>query len=567
MFAKLSLDLLNMLSLNVIIYTFLVLTFLYIVVNYKALPKYDIIILVCALLVALVISVKCSFTSTVEKFTDITQYKRADFNEDITDISDKLKVYLSIYNTSSFNNMGRTWSNIAPSDKALPPFSFELNPVYSKKTGLYMGNNRVVGPLSSDLNIQFNNTYTIAIACKHGNLMVNNTNTEIELLKLYANSPNNNGLSLFIQSGSVVNTNNSQVGNLLLQYTDNDALPCLANVDDKLINLDKDVLTFYFIVKDTDNVRVLMMNETTNTITTILKFTIRNSNTTFSNKEMVMNRLVNWNGNIFNFAIFDTALSDARITTFYTHIMKYYYMNIDPGFTEIMNQYNDILSAMQKLSKCSFDAATCNTCASVIDWTDIGQLLNTSDVCKKAIDKFCTLNTTSPACKCWDTNNAIYNTDSCRLYRNIFNQDKTTLFDALSAENLDYIKNKYGLIYPKECPTATTKAEYIHNSYPEYDLNRLQVSIKPPKEVKSVPFNGDDGEKQVTEDADTSVTNYIKNDPRLNNDISNLPNKIVQQQQAYIDRNTKMTPTKSKDLPPPDTFFSKFMKVILPSSS
>jgi len=560
--------------LDVFMYVFLVLVSMYIIINLKGMPRLECSLLALAVIVAVVVTLQYSFCKTylVERFIDTTtsknvlDYKQEILNEDVTDISDRLKTYLTIFNSSSINGTTRVWKNIAPSTSVQQSFTFFTDAVYDKKNGVYLGQNSVTGPFSSDLKIQFTNTYTIVIACKHGNLMVNNTNSEMELLKLYANSPNNNGVSLFIQAGSILNSNNSQVGNLLMQYGNDEPRPCLASTTDKLINLDKDILTFYFIIKDTDNVRVLAMREGSNqaTISTILKFTVSNTTTTFSNKEMVINRLKNWNGNLFNFAIYDTALSDDNVSKLYTHVMNNYYLYKDQAYSSMMQKYNDILAAIQNMTKCPFDGSTCKTCPSVKNWADVNQLLNTPNTCKKSIHQFCSANPTHPACKCWDTNDSMYASDACRLYRNIFTNDKSATLDSMTDDNIGYIKNKYGLIYPTECPTQITKAEYLTNTYPNYDWNKLKVSTDGVHDKLQSAYPDDEVIPKKTMKDGVSVTNYIKNDPNLNKDIATLPNKIMQQ--AYLDRNAKMGAEADKILPPPDTFFTKFMKVVLPNS-
>ena len=75
---------------------------------------------------------------------------------------------------------------------------------------------------------------------------------------------------MFIEKGSIHNDNNTQVGSLILQYADHNQYECLVDKEHSYINLDKDVLTFYFIVKDTDNVKVLMMTEGSTNIHLIL---------------------------------------------------------------------------------------------------------------------------------------------------------------------------------------------------------------------------------------------------------------------------------------------------------
>jgi hypothetical protein len=55
---------------------------------------------------------------------------------------------------------------------------------------------------------------------KHGNLLVENKIERSELIKLYANSPNNNGITVICEKGSYILII-IQVASLMIQYADN----------------------------------------------------------------------------------------------------------------------------------------------------------------------------------------------------------------------------------------------------------------------------------------------------------------------------------------------------------
>lgn len=562
-----------MMYFDLFVYLFVILVGLYIVINFKNLTRYDAMILATSAIILLIIvyqykktNLKEHFTTNTNTSTDLetilNNYELMNTEEDITGIQNRLIVYLTIYNKVSFDNMGKTWYNIATIKKDgtcekdnNTLFNFELAPVFSRLTGLYLGNNRIIGPLSSSLGIQFHNTYTIMLACKHGNLLVHDQNDEIELLKLYANSSNNNGISLYIQRNSLQNNNNTQTGNLLFQYANVFPYDCKVDPSHNYINFDKDTLTFYFIVKDTDNIRVLMMTETSNVIYPILKFTVSNTDINFSNKEMGINRLLNWNGSMYSFAVYDRALSDENVSGLYAHCMSEYLKNIDPNFNQMIDQYNNTINMLKTLGKCPYDKITCDSCGSVTKWNDPTQIVNAPLNCKKAISNFCQNNPTHSLCKCWDTASTLYNTDNCKLYRKMFSDDQTINYDDLTAEEIEYIKKKFGLIYPHECPSLVDKPKYIQNNYPKYDWDKLKVSL----ENENSPHNPNKNKNSFDPDEDKhdfSVTDYIQKDPNINKPVT-LP--------AVLQENIKQTKINSTTLPSQDSFFTKFMKVILPS--
>jgi hypothetical protein len=637
-----------MLYFNTFIFIFVILISIYLILNFKILSPYDITLLSISTIVLLLATLEVLIPKkkNIEKFassTDVStldiptilaKYKKMDSEENITEIQTNLNSYLTVFNKTSFNNMGKIWFNISNikqdgtcHDSDNSKFTFDLSPIFTRTNGIYLGNNRIIGPLSNALNIQFHNTYTIVFACKHGNLQVDNKNEEIELLKLYANSPNNNGITMYIEKGTLDTDNNTQVGTLMFQYANYPPYRCKVDKDHNFINLDKDTLTFYFIIKDTDNVRVLMMAEGASRIYLILKFNISNIDITFSNKELILNRLLNWNSTIYNFAIYDRALIDEQVINFYSHIMAEYIKNLDPNFNTMLTQYNDSIGLIQSLLKCPYDKTVCTNCSSVKSWCDTNQVMNSSSQCRKSINDYCANNTANPLCKCWDTSSVIYNTDNCKLYRSIFSGEKKSSFDVLNPEDLEYIKGKYGLIWPHECPTTITKPKFIENTYNKYDWNKLKVYLDPndkktgpdgnealdkarQDQLKKDDQNYNDSvdwenrkikeaanpeiiaaAKLVAGNADKNyaVTNYYKDDPNLQEtqkilteaqkEQANLfdSTKGMQIYNQYKKENTNSTvknivqPTSqvsdkiSDTLPKSDTFFNKFMKVMLPT--
>ncbi len=568
--------------LNVFVILFVILISIYLIVNIRLINQVDIAILFIATLVlilTLIINNKKSKETFVDNVSDvesvIDKLKIISVEEDITDIKSRLVVYLTVFNQKSFNNMGKNWNNIAEikQDGTCPEnktqnFSFELAPVFNRRTGLYLGNNRIICPLSNAFNIQFHNTYTILFACKHGNLLVDNKNNEIEIFKMYANSPNNNGISLFIQKGSLQNNNNTQTGTLMFQYANNEPLMCKVDKDHSYINFDKDVLTFYYIIKDTDNVRILMMNEKSNRIYQILKFNITNTDVTFSNKEAVINRMLNWNGNLFSFAVFDRSISDEYVSVIYTHILNEYIRNIDPNYSGVLSRYNETVALLKSLTKCPFNETICKTCSSVKNWADINQIMNSTSQCKKAINDYCANNVTHPMCKCWDTTSSDYNSETCRIYRQLFSgEKKTSCIDSLTNDDLELIKKKYGLIYPEECPKIIKSPTMIKNTYGNYDWNKLKLDTDENR-IRSVyqldESNDESGISYVRKPSDFTVRNYIKEDENLNKELLAKDSTSKQANEILAQSKKEQTAVLKTDVSPPKTDTPKQFTLLNP---
>lgn len=483
-------------------------------------------------------------------------HKRIDLEENPEDISAGLVMYTTAFSSKSYPNYGKTWINIAPkpkdAKKDCPPgensLQYELNPIYSRRTGFYLGNNRLVGPYSNSLNIQFHNTFSVIMVVKHSNLVVNQSNSEIEFIKMYANSPNNNGMSLYIKQNSLTLDNNVQMGNLLFQYADQAPRQCLMNKEDNLMHLDKDLLVFYYIIKDIDNIRILYMTEKSNNIHQLLKFNVSNEDITFSNKEMVINRLLSWNANIFNFALYSMALSDDEVTSFYNHIMGEYIKNMDPSFGKILSKYNITIDFLENFTKCPYDKTTCDSCTTVNSWCDTSQVMAASSTCKKAIDTFCTTNPKNPACKCWDNTSTVYNTESCKLYRSIFGT-KENFLNFLSVEDLEAIKKKYNLLSVDECPKEINqKPGFAKNTYTEYDYNKLKVNMEAEAYKRLYPQK----EKCDTPDLLSPSPNDLDNAliKKPSGDLKTTTNNSVNDSLDYVEYKKKLA---EMSIPPKET--------------
>lgn len=282
---------------------------------------------------------------------------------------------------------------------------------------------------------------------KNGKLLNNaSLASGVELLKLFANSPNNNGLSLYFQPGSLNTKDTTEFGSLMLQYADNAPISLKVNPRDTSMRVDTNILCFLFIVRYEDSIRVLYMTETNNTTHELARFNISNNDITFSNKELIINSRKNWNARLFNIGIWNTALTDVSISNVYQHIMSHHSKYSSPSYVSVVDDYNNTITQLITLTKCPFNEDVCNTCKSVSVWTDITQLLYTPLKCRKAVSKYCTANPTKAMCECWNSKDEAYNTQVCKLLRDAFEEDEQDLCKKVKDEDIECIKKKYQLI-------------------------------------------------------------------------------------------------------------------------
>jgi hypothetical protein len=575
-------------SYDYVVLLLIILVLVYLGLNYKVIKPVDIILIIIAVIVLVYISFFKGGNLSEHFSASATANTKIQIEEDTSDVNKTCVLYNTTFNSGSYiPDNGTVWNSVINPSGSVKKLTFDLNPIYAPENGFYLGNNRIVGPYSNDLGIDFLSTYTIMIACKHGNLVTNvnsSGNDEIELMKLYANSPNNNGIALYIQANSLSSENNVQVGSLMLQYTDSEPVPCLIDQNHKYINFDRDVLTFYFIIKDTDNFRIQMMTDTSSTISQILKFNISNQDINLSNREFILNRLKNWNANIYNIALFSSALSDDDVTKTYNHILNEYMKRIDPNFTSVIGTYNNTVDMVEELTKCPFGDSVCKNCQSVNKWYDVNDVVNSNEQCKKSINEFCTSNPKHHWCKCWDSSLGMYNSVNCQLFRSIF-AGKESLLETLSDADLGLIMSQYNLITNEDCKKNTDSA--VQQTWKQ----TKNIGETMPDRVKIVLPHDED---QPIKDSNGNIINYYaEGDPSLNP-------KLIAKQDAqknfsvnnmmYADVNTNFDPTqtiafkeyqniknvleqqqasgKVVNPPPqqPESYFDKFLRVVMPGS-
>lgn len=424
--------------------------------------------------------------------------------EDISVFKDIATVYLTIFNNISYNYNGinNRWNNVIPPDPKVcsgdnSTFYLEMLPHFSKTKGLYLGTNKITGPLCNNLGINLQSTFTIFFSCIHGDMGTNNTSSEIEFFKLYGNTNNNNALAFYIERDSLeLDDQSNQNAKLLLKWIDEtNEIECKVRPQDNKITLRKDVLSLYFIVKQPDMITVYYTfegNEDPITLGSISIDTTQTSSANFSNKEMMINRFKNYKGSLFQFGIFKNSLSTDEISSIKNHIVTEYRKNTNLEFQRVLELYREMQTKLEQITKCPFnDKAACNDCSTISNWTDINQIINAPSICKQSINSFCAKNKEHTMCRCWDPTYVGYQTDSCKLFRSIFSKNIDEFIKNIDQNSIETIKTTFNLVEKNDCPkTACSNVDMCIpgtklNKYGKYDYEQLKVSMPTESDVKS----------------------------------------------------------------------------------
>jgi hypothetical protein len=231
---------------------------------------------------------------------------------------------------------------------------------------------------------------------------------------------------------------------------------------------------------------------------------------------------------------------------------------IDQNFTSVIEKYNENVDVMEELTKCPFNDNVCKKCQSVDKWYDVNDIVNSSDICKKSINDFCTINQKHYWCKCWDSSGPLYNSANYQLFRSIFN-GKETIFDSLSDIDLASIKAKYNLITTQDCTNLTKAQELTWR-----DINKIN---EPQKDKITIKLHDKDIISNRKKTGKNIINYYSETDPSLDPQIEST-SSIQNDYNIYQDIEKKIDPTQTiafKETNSEDSYFNKFLKIIMPN--
>lgn len=356
---------------------------------------------------------------SAEGFVDVAAAAPAPFKQ--VGLAYGLTAYVTCLDPNSYStDMGKTWRNVVQAT-TLPSatcdatsnvrdFTFSTNPSFSAKEGFALGTNTVTGPYSHQLGLNCDQAISIVILGR----LTGDVSSPISMFKLFANTPNNNGLTLTLSDGSRVGTLIKAKATLTL----GNLPPIACTTAGTDITYDPRHKYLWIVAKDYGRIRVLLIDVDADAFerTVLLDTTVgAHDSVRLSNVDMTINGQGNWNGNIFAFGLYSRALDDKDASSLYD-VYKTAFRSFDPEYIALQAR----LGEADRLRSCPYDAATCSACGGITDWTNPTLVLaNGGTPCLRQIDTFCTSNPQHARCSCWSTSNPDYDT-TCRVYRSVF---------------------------------------------------------------------------------------------------------------------------------------------------
>jgi len=366
--------------------------------------------------------------------------------EDLTKIATGMTMYVTCFDERSYPDTGgKLWKNVIDKNvQGASPVSsslfqdthlhFTTTPNFTRREGFFLGNNSLSGPYSYQMGIRGDMAFTVTTMLRFTGDMVQQEQqqtTEEEqqqtegaaedlvLFKLFANTPGNNGLSLYIkpEDGGVENVDERRrkISKMYVRFGDAHEFHCVTSPEAGNVTLNADDNYLFVIVKNYNKfkVHILNVNARDDPKLTVVDASMDVDDTVrFSNMDMVINEGGRWNGNIVTFGAYDRALGDREVTTLHDHYTSIYQRQ-DSAFADMANQ----MESLRRAKRCPYDEPTCETCGNVKDWTDTQNVIAVvNEQCKDAITTYCRANPGKAQCSCWDPKNSAYDT-TCKTFR------------------------------------------------------------------------------------------------------------------------------------------------------
>jgi hypothetical protein len=385
-----------------------------------------------------------------------------------------LVLYVSSFDDRSYvPGFGKTWRNIAQNLVTTQQCNadgtqrdmnlyFKTTPALSRKNGFMLGTNTITGPLSHQLGVNGDTSFTIVTILQ----ITGDVGAKCPVFKLFANTPNNNGITLELSNGTRVGDMITADMTLML----GNMMPMVCQPIPKTGQIMFDPRSKYMFVvsKDYGALSVATVNIDAGTYEQRLHLDTNvgaHDSIIFSNMDMVLNPNGNLNANITAFGIWTRALDGAAISRLYDRyrgILRTY----DPMYAILQQQ----LSEVDRLKACPYDQTTCATCPAAMDWSSPVNIVSTATVpCLRAVDKYCTANPSHRECACWSSTHPEYE-GTCKAYRAIYSgamtQDQgpseppgvdTLISNILSTKNVDAVSRLVGAISNSACTACGSK--------------------------------------------------------------------------------------------------------------
>lgn len=403
----------------------------------------------------------------------IIKYNKAEkYNEDLSSIAQGLCIYYSAFSHNSYPRDGKTWYNISTFFKNKKTSCSDINHEdtnaifsqssanFSRENGFSFGSGTIIGPKAYQLGISGNSSFSIFMTVNFSAFDMSQNEGKMmtyELLKLPANTNNNNGVSIqFLPN--VTEIGGMYGTNLTVRYGTQSMAAKDPMSEKPLIVINPNITYMLVLVKNNLDITLTLypnienINSNSQNATRLIHdWKIDPSeDVLFSNKELMINGHYNLYGKIYNLGIYNRAIDDNTVSSIYLHTQAEIQKS-NQILSNLANQIATLQDTIQDMQSCPYDEPTCTACSNVKNWINPVDLIMSGDAeCHLAVDSYCKANTKDEMCACWNPKNPLSQTEECKNYVSIFNKS----YKSPDASALEKIKKEHNLC---DCSSSTTK--------------------------------------------------------------------------------------------------------------
>lgn len=421
----------------------------------------------------------------IEKFID----NQSDYNEPLEPIERGLTIYSSVFSKNSYPEKSNKWRNISGyfSNNSCPDveldythFKFVNMPSYSREKGFFLLNNSINGPMSHQMGISANESFTIFFTMKFDLINSGKPDKDMHIINLYANTISNNGLSLYLSKDfTIIDTTDT------LNVTTNINMVFGQQKLTKQLIINNAYTYMFAIVKDNLNIKLFVYpNIDSLSVTSSNRVDVASldidpeSDILLSNKEMRINGNNNLPAFIYNIGVYNYALALNSLSDIYTHTQKEIHKDnfVVKEFSKIIK---DLVNEKESLKTCPYDEDTCTKCVAVKDWSDMTDIVtNATNECLESVNSYCIKNPSHDKCVCWNPSNVQSKSEVCKKYVKLFdNKDEQQTINEIKQDynlcSCDQVQNKNS----KQIQDNETEVRIPNMIHKAYDNNKSDMEL------------------------------------------------------------------------------------------
>ena len=325
-----------------------------------------------------------------------------------------IKAFYNVFDSRLFQN-GKFWLDSVHRGDVAYAMTFSAHAPTSnvEHGGFNLSNNTLTGPACHSLGMDSDSGYSIAFSAKVMPVL-DHLLGEIDVLHLYANTSNNNGLRISIDD-VVQDVKDTLVVKCRFRVYVGSRPEAYASEQVQL--LVHNMYTF-FVVKHPGRIIVMYMSDNPHEsyLRTVIDANVGNEVVQFSNKALDLNASGKLTWCVYAFAMWNTPLPPSAVVGVHEHVAGKRAAS-SPERQKLAQERSELMSKIEHMRRCPMEDAACKKCHDVVDWASPLAMMGASDMCTSAVVEWCETTPNHSMCVCWDPMNPASQSDYCKDQR------------------------------------------------------------------------------------------------------------------------------------------------------